>query len=259
MSTARYLAPSALLPGGWARKVLFEVSAQGEILSATANADPAGAEILAGPVIPGMPNLHSHAFQRAMAGLTEKGGPQGDSFWSWRKLMYGFLEDLTPDDVEVIATQLYIEMLCAGYTAVAEFHYLHHDAQGRPYANRGEVGERIAAAAAATGISLTLMPVFYAHGGFGGAPPTPGQRRFVNDREGYARIVESLAACVRKQPAQRIGVAPHSLRAATPEELHAAVACIDAIDRQAPIHIHAAEQQQEVDDCLQWGGVRPVA
>ncbi len=257
MTSTRYLAPSALLPTGWASKVLFEVSAQGEILSVAPGADAAGAESLAGPVIPGMPNLHSHAFQRAMAGLTEKGGPQGDSFWSWRKLMYGFLEDLTPDDVEVIATQLYIEMLCAGYTAVAEFHYLHHDSQGRPYANPAETGERISAAAGNTGIALSLLPVFYAHGNFGGIEPTVGQRRFVNDPDGYARIVDSLAACVRKQPAQRIGVAPQSLRAATPEELHAAVACIDGIDRQAPIHIHAAEQQKEVDDCLQLGRHAP--
>ena len=210
-------------------------------------------------LIPGMPNLHSHAFQRAMAGLTEKGGPQGDSFWSWRRLMYGFLENLTPDDIEVIAQQLYIEMLCAGYTSVAEFHYLHHDPQGRPYANPAETGERIVAAAAGSGIGLSLLPVYYAHGGFGGVASAPGQRRFVNHVDGFQRILEALAGSVRGRAAQRIGVAPHSLRAVTPDELQWVLAAMNAIDAQAPVHIHAAEQQQEVDDCLRWGGTRPVA
>lgn len=254
-----YFAESALLPGGWARNVLFEVAPDGRIDRAVADAAPGDAERLRGAVIPGMPNLHSHAFQRAMAGLTEKGGPQGDSFWSWRKLMYGFLENLTPDDVEVIATQLYIEMLRAGYTAVAEFHYLHHDPKGQPYANAAETGERIAAAAQGSGIALTLLPVFYAHGNFGGVEPTTGQRRFINSLDGFARILAALAGTVRERPTQRIGVAPHSLRAVTPEELRAVVVEMGRIDGAAPIHIHAAEQQKEVDDCLGWGGTRPVA
>ncbi|MDB5986434.1 MAG: N-formimino-L-glutamate deiminase [Nevskia sp.] len=257
--TTCYFAESALLPSGWARDVLFEVAADGLISKLTPHAAAADAERLRGPLIPGMPNLHSHAFQRAMAGLTEKGGPQGDSFWSWRKLMYGFLENLMPDDVEVIARQLYIEMLKAGYTAVAEFHYLHHDANGQPYANRAETGERIAAAARDSGIALTLLPVFYAHGNFGGMAPAVGQRRFINSVEGFSRILESLAGTVKLHPAQRIGVAPHSLRAATPEELSAVVAALNCIDASAPIHIHVAEQQKEVDDCLGWSGLRPVA
>lgn len=260
MTTTSYFAESALLPSGWAHQVLFTVNADGAIAAVTANSQAGGAEKLRGPVIPGMPNLHSHAFQRAMAGLTEKGGPQGDSFWSWRKLMYGFLENLQPDDIGIIATQLYIEMLRAGYTAVAEFHYLHHDPQGRPYANPAETGERIAAAAAATGIGLSLLPVFYAHGNFGGVAPNAGQRRFINSVDGFQRILESLAATVKKAaPLQRIGVAPHSLRAVAPEQLKAVVAAMDALDGQAPIHIHAAEQQKEVDDCLGWSGTRPVA
>ena len=257
--TTSYFAESALLPSGWARNVLFEVGPDGRIAKTTAQSAPGAAERLRGAVIPGMPNLHSHAFQRAMAGLTEKGGPQGDSFWSWRKLMYGFLENLTPDDVEVIATQLYIEMLRGGYTAVAEFHYLHHDSKGQPYANPAETGERIAAAAHSAGIALTLLPVFYAHGNFGGIEPTTGQRRFINSLEGFGRILGSLAKTVKANPAQRIGVAPHSLRAVTPEELKAVVAEMGRIDSRAPIHIHAAEQQKEVDDCLGWGGTRPVA
>ena len=257
--TKSYFAEAAMLPAGWARDVLFEVGPDGLIAKATPRAAAGDAERLRGAVIPGMPNLHSHAFQRAMAGLTEKGGPQGDSFWSWRKLMYSFLENLTPDDVEVIATQLYIEMLRAGYTTVAEFHYLHHDPKGQPYANLAETGERIAAAARHSGMALTLLPVFYAHGNFGGVEPTPGQRRFINSLDGFSRILESLAKTVRADPAQRIGVAPHSLRAVTPEELKTVVAAMERIDAKAPIHIHAAEQQKEVDDCLSWSGTRPVA
>jgi formimidoylglutamate deiminase len=257
--TKSYFAETALLPTGWAPNVLFEVDAAGIIAKATPRAEAGDAERLRGAVIPGMPNLHSHAFQRAMAGLTEKGGPQGDSFWSWRRLMYSFLENLTPDDIEAIAGQLYVEMLRAGYTSVSEFHYLHHDPQGRSYANPAETGERIAAAARQAGIALTLLPVFYAHGGFNGAAPTTGQRRFINTTSGFARILEVLAGAVKAGPTQRIGVAPHSLRAVTPEELKAVVAAMDGIDKSAPIHIHAAEQQKEVDDCLAWSGTRPVA
>jgi formimidoylglutamate deiminase len=257
--TKSYFAESALLPSGWAPNVLFEVDAAGLIASATPRAEAGEAERLRGAVIPGMPNLHSHAFQRAMAGLTEKGGPQGDSFWSWRKLMYSFLENLAPDDIEAIASQLYIEMLRAGYTSVSEFHYLHHDPQGRSYANPAETGERIAAAARRIGIGLTLLPVFYAHGGFNGAAPTTGQRRFINTTGSFARILESLAGTVKSDPVQRIGVAPHSLRAVTPEELKHVLAAMDSLDARAPVHIHAAEQQKEVDDCLAWSGTRPVA
>jgi formimidoylglutamate deiminase len=257
--TQAYFAESALLPSGWASAVRIEVDARGFIEKVQIGAVADTAETLAGPLVPGMPNLHSHAFQRAMTGLTEKGGPQGDSFWSWRRLMYRFLENLGPEDIEIIATQLYIEMLQAGYTTVAEFHYLHHDPAGMPYANPAETGERILAAAAATGIGLTLLPVFYAHGGFGGLAPNSGQRRFISDREGFARLLESLGAEVRSQRAARIGAAPHSLRAATPAELQDVVTALNAIDDTAPLHIHAAEQQKEVDDCLAWSGQRPVA
>jgi formimidoylglutamate deiminase len=257
--TTSYFAESALLPTGWASNVLLEVDGAGHITTVTSRAEAGAAERLRGAVIPGMPNLHSHAFQRAMAGLTEKGGPQGDSFWSWRKLMYSFLENLTPDDIEVIAVQLYIEMLRAGYTAVSEFHYLHHDPLGRSYANPAETGERIAAAAQSAGMALTLLPVFYAHGGFNGAAPSTGQRRFINSTASFGRILESLAGTVKGSSIQRIGVAPHSLRAVTPDQLRAVLAAMNAIDRQAPVHIHAAEQQKEVDDCLAWSGTRPVA
>lgn len=258
MDLKHYHAAAALLPGGWAHEVRLGVDAAGFIASVEAGVAADGAERLAGPAIPGMPNLHSHAFQRAMAGLTARGGPQGDSFWSWREQMYRFLERLTPEDVEVIATRLYVELLEAGYTAVAEFHYLHHDPAGRPYANPAEMGERIAAAAAMTGIGLTLLPVLYAHGNFGGLPPTPGQRRFIHDGAGFGRLLDALAGTVRGRPLQRLGVAPHSLRAVTPQQLREAILHLDALDPAAPIHIHAAEQQKEVDDSLAWSGLRPV-
>jgi len=150
--------------------------------------------------VPGLPNLHSHAFQRAMAGLTERRGAEADSFWTWREQMYRFVERLGPDDLEAIAAQAYMEMLEAGFTWVAEFHYLHHQPDGRPYANIREMSERIVAAAADVGIGLTLLPVLYRQGGFGGTPPSDAQRRFLNDRESYARLMET------EVPGGRIGI-----------------------------------------------------
>jgi formiminoglutamate deiminase len=199
-------------------------------------------------IVPGLPNLHSHAFQRAMAGLTERRGAEADSFWTWREQMYRFVERLTPDDLEAIAALAYLEMLEAGFTWVAEFHYLHHQPDGRPYANIAEMSERIVAAAADVGIGLTLLPVFYRQGGFGGKPPSDAQRRFLNDRESYARIMET------KVPGGRIGIAPHSLRAVTLDDLRWAAATW----RGQPAHIHVSEQTREVDDCLAAHGRRPI-
>ncbi|MFQ5959417.1 MAG: amidohydrolase family protein, partial [Alphaproteobacteria bacterium] len=159
-------AETALLPTGWARDVRFEIAADGSLARAAPGAAADGAERLAGPAIPGMPNLHSHAFQRAMAGLAERAGPGDDSFWTWRRVMYDFVGRLTPEHVEAIAAQLYVEMLKAGYTAVGEFHYLHHDTGGTPYDDRCEMSERVIAAAARAGIGITHLPVLYAHGGF---------------------------------------------------------------------------------------------
>lgn len=256
----RYLAPSALLPSGWTESVLIVVDDDGMI--ASVEASPIGgdsdAERLNGSVIPGMPNLHSHAFQRAMAGLTQQAGPEGDSFWAWRELMYRFLARLTPDDVESIATRLYIEMLEAGYTSVAEFHYLHHDPVGKPYANPVEMAERICAAASTAGIGLTLLPVFYAHSNFGALAPTPGQRRFITDTDCFSRMLDTLDVSLNENRMQRLGVAPHSLRAVAPEELQRVLEHGDRLDDAMPVHIHAAEQQKEVDDCIAWSGARPV-
>ncbi len=208
----------ALLPSGWARDVRVGV-ADGVIVSVAAGAARDGAERIAGIAVPGLPNLHCHAFQRGMAGLAERRGPQADSFWTWREVMYRFLGRLSPDDVEAIAAFAYMEMLETGFTTVGEFHYLHHDIDGRPYADIGEMAARIAAASAETGIGLTLLPSFYAYGGFGGAPPAPGQRRFLNDPDRFLKLVERSRAIVADLPDARVGIAPHSLRAVTPETL----------------------------------------
>jgi formimidoylglutamate deiminase len=245
-------AEHAWLPSGWAERVRIDIDAHGLIAAVTADTPADGATRVSGPLVPGMPNVHSHAFQRAMAGLTEQGGPQGDNFWAWRACMYRFLERLTPDDIEVIAAQLYVEMLERGYTSVGEFHYLHHDVDGRAYADPAETALRIVAAARETGIGLRLLPVFYAHAGFGGDAPTPGQRRFVCDLDAYARLIERCASSAD------IGFAPHSLRAVTPGEMHEILRLRGAIAAAAPVHIHAAEQTGEVEDCLDWSGQRPV-
>ena len=162
--------------------------------------------------------------------------------------MYRFVDQLGPDDVEAIAAQAYVEMLESGFTRVGEFHYLHHDLSGAPYANIGEMATRIAAAAGETGIALTLLPVFYLHAGFGGLPASPGQRRFINDVDRYGRLIEASRTAVSSLPGALVGIAPHSLRAATPEE----IAAILPLAHGGPIHIHVAEQTKEVDDCLAW-------
>jgi formimidoylglutamate deiminase len=250
----RYLADAALLPGETpgadrvARRVLIDIATDGTIASVQPQSDES-AERLAGLVVPGMPNLHSHAFQRAMAGLAERAGPEGDNFWRWREVMYRFLTVLTPDDIEAIAAQLYVECLQHGYTSVAEFHYLHNAPDGSRYDDPAELSHRIIAASRTTGIGLTLLPVLYRHSQFGGAPPTEGQRRFILTQDAYAALYQSLAGKTA------LGVAPHSLRAVTPEELAAVI----ALAGDAPIHIHIAEQEKEVSDCLGWCGTRPVA
>ncbi len=251
----KLFARDALLPTGWAHDVVIDVAADGTIRAVdVAFAAPVDAEQVQGPLVPGMPNVHSHAFQRALAGLTERGGPDSDNFWTWRAQMYRFLERIGPDEQEAIAAQLYLEMLRGGYTSVGEFHYLHHDPAGRPYGNPAEMAERICAAATASGISLTLLPVFYAHADFGGAAPLPAQRRFVHDAEGYLRLVAAL----RQEQGPTLGIAPHSLRAVMPGELAEIVAFARAKLDGAPIHIHVAEQRKEVDACIAWSGNRPV-
>ncbi len=246
-------AGQALLPEGWASDVRMTLK-DGRIATVETGAAAAPGDERHGAIVPGMANLHSHAFQRGMAGLAELRGPGSDSFWSWRTVMYRFALSMNPEQVEAVAAQLYVEMLEAGFTRVGEFHYLHHDADGRPYADIGELAARIAAAARTTGIGLTLLPVFYAHAGFGGSAPGEGQRRFINDRDGYARLLARCRELTAALPGGVTGVAPHSLRAVTPDELAAVV----ALAGDAPIHIHIAEQVKEVEDCIAWSGRRPV-
>lgn len=254
----RFLLRQALLPDGWHDNMLVDVDAAGLIARTAPNSSDATATLLDGPVLPGMPNLHSHAFQRAMAGLAERSGPAQDSFWTWRETMYRFAAKLTPEDVEAVAGQLYAEMLEAGFTSVAEFHYLHHQPGGAPYADPAELSRRILAAADTTGIGLTHLPVLYRYGGFGGVEPQERQRRFLHDAEAYARLLQALAPQLQNRSDRRLGIAPHSLRAVTPELLRDGISALDGIDRAAPIHIHIAEQTAEVEDCLKWSGKRPV-
>ena len=253
MSASLY-APLALTSAGWARDVGIDIAADGTIAAIAPGTDPKGRERLAGIVVPGMPNLHSHAFQRLMAGLAETPGPTADSFWTWREVMYRFLAALTPADIEAIAAFLDAEMLEAGFTSVAEFHYVHHQPDGRPYANVAETSERIAAAAAASGIGLTLLPVHYAWGGVGRKPTGDGQRRFRTDLDLYARLYEAAGRAVRGLDGAALGVAPHSLRAADASEFPRLIELASG----APFHIHAAEQPREVEECLAGLGARPV-
>jgi formiminoglutamate deiminase len=245
---------SALLPEGWSAAVRLTVR-DGLITRVQTGVEPAEGDERHRVAIPGLPNLHSHAFQRAMAGLTEHGdGAAGDDFWTWREAMYRSLDRLEPDDVEAVSALAYAEMLETGFTRVGEFHYLHHDPAGRPYADPAELANRIIAAAASTGIGLTLLPVFYAHANFGGSPPTPGQRRFLTDLDGFARLLDATRRAAIGLPAAVVGVAPHSLRAVTPDDLREVV----RLAGTGPIHIHVAEQLREVEDCMEWSGRRPV-
>lgn len=252
-------AESALLPSGWAENVRLGVGPDGRFTEVVAGARRDRAEPLPGPALPGMPNVHSHAFQRAMAGLAESAEPEGDSFWTWREVMYGFVGRIGPDALGAIAAQLYVEMLKAGYTAVGEFHYLHHDAHGGAYADPAELSLRVVEAALETGIGITHLPVLYAYGGFGGARPTPTQRRFLNDPDRFLTLVEALYRQYQGDVRVRIGIAPHSLRAVSPELLKRVLDALAELDPSAPVHIHVAEQQREVDECLAWSGARPVA
>ena len=243
----------ALLPDGWAENVRIDVKG-GRIAAITADATPAATDERHGAALPGIPNLHSHAFQRGMAGLAERRGPSGDSFWTWREVMYRFLDRMTPDDVNAIAAWAYIEMLETGFTRVGEFHYLHHDIGGRAFSDPAEMSQAIVAAAASSGIGLTLLPVLYSYAGFGAKPPEAHQRRFIHDIDGYARLVEACDRMRSALPDMVVGIAPHSLRAVSPDELDA----LAPITADRPIHIHIAEQMREVEDCLAWSGQRPV-
>jgi formimidoylglutamate deiminase len=245
---------TALLPGGWSRDVRVVIR-NGLIDTVDTHAAALKDDQRAALAVPGLPNVHSHAYQRAMAGLAERLGPRGaDDFWTWREVMYRYLARLDPDDIEAIAAYAYADMLEAGFTSVGEFHYVHRTPEGRLYADPAELALRHLAAADATGIGLTLLPVLYQTSDFGGAPPAPGQRRFVTDLDTFTTIVERVRASIGDACGRGVGIAPHSLRAVPPESL---TELLRRYPRE-PIHIHAAEQVKEVDDCMNWSGLRPV-
>jgi len=251
-------AEQALLPDRWARDVLIHYGPMdGKILEIERDAK-AGGDEHAKIVIPGMPNLHSHAFQRAMAGLAERAGGKDDSFWTWRQTMYDLVSRVGPDDMEAIAEQLYAELLCQGFTSVAEFHYLHNRPGGGRYDQPAETALRVARAAETTGIAMAFLPVLYTQGGFNGEPLGPAQERFRSD----PGFLEDVADAVEKGFADpifnRTGLAIHSLRAVGAPEISEAVLAQRARDARAPIHIHIAEQVREVTECYEWSGQTPV-
>jgi formimidoylglutamate deiminase len=249
----------AFLPDGWRRDVLLQWNAQGMLVEVTANtAAPAGVARAAGPLMPGMPNLHSHAFQRAMAGLTEYRANATDNFWSWRDLMYRFAARISPEGLAAISAWLYVEMLKAGYTSVCEFHYVHHSLDGSHYANPAELAGRVVDSAQRSGIGMTMLPVLYQYSGFGSQPPRDDQRRFINTPQSLLDLLVSLRSAHPEHIALRYGVAPHSLRAVSADSLRELVVGMDTLSPGAPIHIHIAEQTAEVDACIEVEGARPV-
>lgn len=249
-------AESILLADGWAKRQTLTIN--DGIIVAINSGKSENVDHEVGTIIPGMVNCHSHAFQRAFAGFSEQGSEGQDSFWTWRNIMYKFLGQLTDKNAEVIANQLYIEMLKMGYTRVAEFHYLHHDINGDNYAELATMAHAIFKAAQQSGIGLTLLPVLYRHSGFGELLPTDGQKRFINSVGQFNQLVSDCYDLSQNYSNTNIGIAPHSLRAVDKNSLIEVVAHVRSLDANAPIHIHIAEQQKEVDDCLAHYGQRPV-
>ncbi len=258
MSIRKLKFDSALLPDGWASHVLVDIDGAGMITAVTPGSGEAADASISGAAIPAVPNVHSHAHQRAMIGLAERSGPGSDSFWTWRETMYGFVRGMEPEDLEAVAAQLYVETLKSGSTVIGEFQYLHHQRDGMPYYEPAEMSLRCVAAARRAGIAITSLPTLYAFGGFGGQRPGEGQRRFINGADGFLRIIEGLVKAGEGRPLERVGMSPHSLRAVTAELLGEVLQGLDQMVADAPVHIHVAEQIKEVEDCLSWSGRRPV-
>ncbi len=254
MDTSRFHFGAVLTPDGWREDVTISVASDGCIRQLQ-NGYCGNARRIRGIAIPAMPNVHSHAHQRLMLGLAERAGPGADSFWTWREAMYGFSLRLQPDDLEAVAAQLYLEMLKSGFSAVGEFQYLHHQPDGSAYANPAEMSLRCLAAADAVGLGITMIPTLYAYSGFGGQAPLASQRRFITDADGFLGLFERLSIQVKANSLQRLGIAPHSLRAVTPALLREVLA---GIPPAAPVHIHVAEQVKEVNDSIAFSGLRPV-
>lgn len=253
MARANFHFDVALLPEGWSHDVRVSCDDHGTI-DAVEIGSKSGSKI-AGAAIPAMPNVHCHAHQRLMAGLAERAGATADSFWTWREVMYGFALRLSPEDLEAVAAQAYVEMLKAGYSCVGEFHYLHHQPDGQAYEEPAEMALRCLSAADASGIAITMLPTLYAYSGFGGKAPAEGQRRFINSADSFLAIHHMLNGVVAANPLWQLGISPHSLRAVTPELLQDVLASIGADE---PVHIHVAEQMREVEESLAATGMRPV-
>jgi formimidoylglutamate deiminase len=250
-------ARTALTPSGWEDNVLVEIDASGRIACVVPGSPIAPNALAADILLPAQANLHSHTFQRAMAGLSEARSPAGrDSFWTWREIMYRFLDILEPEDIEAIAAFAFVEMLESGYSSVAEFHYVHHQPGGQAYTNPGELSERIAAAADATGIGLTLLPVAYMQGGVDGRPLAGGQLRFGNDFDRFVTLAGTAEKAARSVSADAgFGVAPHSIRAVSEADLQA----LEQQFRAVPFHIHIAEQIPEIEEVQAAYGQRPMS
>ena len=247
----------ALISEGWAQNVRISVGKDGKITEVESGVDPdqLDCKLQNRILLPAMANLHSHSFQRSMAGMTEKRDKNPDSFWSWRDKMYGFLEQLNPEHVEAIAALVFMEMLESGYASVGEFHYLHHQHGGQPYENVAETSSRILSAALQTGIGLTHLPVFYMQGGMNGEQLSKGQLRFRNNVDQYFLLLEQIENGIKRAPDDyMLGIAPHSLRAVSTESLN------EILDSRqfGPVHIHISEQQKEVEDFEDKFGKRPV-
>lgn len=245
-----------LLEDGWHEDVALSLDPNGVIREIEPRRRLPTDECLDGVVVPGMPNLHSHGFQRAIAGLGGSRQSRHDSFWSWRERMYRTAKRITPQQLSDCMGGVYLSMLKAGYTSCAEFHYLHHDVDGRPYDDPAELGRRVVAAASQAGIGLTLLPVLYCRSGFDSAEVTPEQRRFAHTPERFIQLVQAYEKLVEQNPLLHIGFAPHSLRAVSETDLGETLPYLMQPGR--PVHMHIAEQPLEVEDCQRHLGARPV-
>ncbi len=249
-------AENILIGSDWQTEVTLTID--NGIIKSISSGKEEGAVVLNGPVIPGMINCHSHAFQRAFAGFSEYRGCSEDSFWSWRDIMYKFVAKMTPEDAHIVAKFVYIEMLKAGYTSVGEFHYLHHQEDGTAYADPAEMSHQVIQAAFDVGISITHLPVLYTYAGFGEKTPSKEQGRFIHSTQDYLDLVTLLDNSYSDRTNFNLGIAPHSLRAVSHKQLNDIVPFIRQLNPQAPIHIHIAEQLKEVDDCVSFYKQRPV-
>jgi formimidoylglutamate deiminase len=250
-------ARTILVNSHWEHDLTLTIRSDG-ILTAIEKGKDKKARSLKGPVIPGMLNVHSHAFQRGLAGFSEYKNDPHDTFWGWRKNMYRFIQKITPDDLHHIALWLYIEMLKSGYTSVGEFHYLHHQFNGVPYTDPAEMSHQVIEAAEMAGIALTHLPVFYHYSGLGEKKHLQEQSRFIHSIDSYIQLLQILEKQYSKKPLFRLGMAPHSLRAVSALQLKKLIAFKEQCSKKIPFHIHISEQNKEVDDVLSFYGARPV-